>query len=239
MKFKVNKTKDYTVISNGHLKEKNMSLKAKGLLTLMLALPDEWKYSIGGLCELCLEGENAIKNALDELKQFGYLVIDKKTPDKTESKKIEYEYNIYEYPQKQGGGFQVLDNQGVDNQGVDKQGLENQGLLNTNISNTNILNTNKSLLVTAEELDKWFDATYKLYPRKVSKIQAKTTYEHKLRGLDKETAYEKSKSIYTTLKKQICIWQKEDRRLEYVPHLASWLNNNIEDSPFFKGNKAL
>lgn len=225
MKFKVNKTKDYTVISNGHLKEKNMSLKAKGLLTLMLALPDEWKYSISGLCELCLEGENAIKSALDELKQFGYLVIDKKTPDKTTSKKIEYEYNIYEYPQTQEGGFQ----------GVDNQGLENQGLLNTNISNT----YNKSLLVTAEDLDKWFNATYKLYPRKVSKIQAKTTYEHKLRGLDKETAYEKSKSIYDTLKKQILIWQKEDRRLEYVPHLSSWLNNNIEDSPFFKGNKTL
>lgn len=233
MKFKINKTQDYTIISNSYLKEREMSLKAKGLLTLMLALPDDWDYSINGLCELCVEGENAVKSGLKELKRFGYLVVNKILPDKTESKKIEYEYNIYEFPQNQGGGFQ-----GVDNQGLEVQVVENQGQLNTNILNTN----NKYISVDLpkqQDLDKWFEATYKLFPRKINKVQARQTYEHKLRGLKKSEAYDKSKSIYTTLKNQIAIWRSEQRRLEYIPHLSSWLNNNIEDSPHYRGNKRL
>jgi hypothetical protein len=71
---RVNKTSDYTIISNRHLKEKDMSLKAKGLLTLMLSLPDDWDYSINGLvANFCKENKIAIKNALNELKKFGYL----------------------------------------------------------------------------------------------------------------------------------------------------------------------
>ena len=73
--FRINKTKNFTVISNIHLKEKKMSLKAKGLLTLMLSLPEDWDYSIKGLISICVENRLAIRNALDELKEFGYLRI--------------------------------------------------------------------------------------------------------------------------------------------------------------------
>lgn len=137
--FRINKTADYSVISNRHLREKEMSLKAKGLLSLMLALPDDWAYSINGLVEICKEEESAINSTLKELKQFGYLSVDKLMPDKTKSGRIEYIYNIFEIPQ----GKQAPQKQGVENQGLEFQGVENQGQLNTNISNTELLNTNK------------------------------------------------------------------------------------------------
>ena len=73
-KIRVNKTKDYTVLSNHHLKNKNLSLKAKGLLSVMLSLPDDWDYSINGLSFICKENETAITSALDELKENGYLL---------------------------------------------------------------------------------------------------------------------------------------------------------------------
>ena len=131
---RVNKTSDYTIISNRHLKEKEMSLKAKGLLTLMLSLPDDWDYSINGLVAICKENKTAVKNTLNELKKFGYLTVTKLWANQTESKKIEYVYNVYEVPQS-------VENQDVENQGVGFLYLGNQPQLNTNKSITNKLNT--------------------------------------------------------------------------------------------------
>lgn len=140
--YRVHKTKDYTVMSNVHFREKGMSLKAKGLLSLMLSLPEEWDYSINGLCAICVENETSIKSALKELKLFGYLVVNKKMPNETSSGRIEYEYNIYENPQsseKQG-----IEKQGVENQPLEIQPLENQGQYNTNKLSTKELNIYKS-----------------------------------------------------------------------------------------------
>ena len=152
--FRVNKTSDYTVISNYHLKEKGMSLKAKGLLTLMLSLPENWDYSISGLASICAENETAIKTGLNELKKFGYLRISKIFPNKKRgNKKIEYVYEIFEKPLKedkrqkeQKTEEQMLESQAVENQGVENlplesQVVENQGQLNTKELNTNKLNT--------------------------------------------------------------------------------------------------
>ena len=127
MIFRINKTTDYSVISNRHLREKEMSLKAKGLLSVMLGLPDDWKYSINGLVAICKEEESAINSTLKELKIFGYLRVDKLMPNETKSGRIEYIYNIFESPQ-----LQVQKKQGLENQGLEFQGLENQGQLNNN-----------------------------------------------------------------------------------------------------------
>ena len=91
--FRVKKNKNYTTMSNFHLRDKNLSLKAKGLLSVMLSLPDTWDYSLNGLVSISKENETAIKTALNELKKYGYLVINKLLPNETESKKIEYIYN--------------------------------------------------------------------------------------------------------------------------------------------------
>lgn len=139
------KNKNYTVMSNTHLRDKNLSLKAKGLLSVMLSLPDNWNYSIAGLVAICKENETAIKSALNELKENGYLIVNKLKPSKATKGKIGYEYLIFETPDKeeqkklmkqsQEGGFL-----GVENLGVEIQGVENHGQLNTNIYNTNKLN---------------------------------------------------------------------------------------------------
>lgn len=126
--IRVNKTKDYTVMSNTHLKDKNLSLKAKGLLSIMLSLPDGWNYSIEGLISICKEGERAVKSTLEELKKYKYLVTTKLYPNQTESKRIEYIYDIFENPK--------IEKQEVQNVGLENVGLQNAGQLNTNNKNT-------------------------------------------------------------------------------------------------------
>jgi hypothetical protein len=143
--IRVNKTSNYTVMSNYHFREKEMSLKAKGLLSLMLSLPDNWDYSISGLVAICKENESAIKSTLNELKDFGYLIVTKRMPNQTESGRIEYEYNIYEQPiENQEEEEQEEEKQGIENLRVENQSVENQGQLNTNQSNTKESNNKKS-----------------------------------------------------------------------------------------------
>lgn len=143
--FRVNKNKDYTVMSNYHLRDKNMSFKAKGLLSMMLSLPDDWDYSIKGIASISKENEKAIKIILNELKELGYLRIIKLKPNETKSGRIEYIYDIYEMSeykkqeyQKQGVEFQE-----VEKQEVEKQEVEKVGQINTNIQNTKKQNTKK------------------------------------------------------------------------------------------------
>lgn len=143
--FRVEKNKDYTTMSNYHLRETKMSLKAVGLLSKMLSLPDEWDYSLTGLIAICKENETAIKSALDELKEFGYLETIKKMPNETSSGRIEYEYIIYEKPKQEG------EKQGVEFQGVEFQPVENQPQLNTKQSNTKQEETNNIDYIVGKE----------------------------------------------------------------------------------------
>lgn len=136
----MNKTKNYTVMSNEHLKDKRLSLKAKGLLSVMLSLPDTWDYSISGLVAICKESETAVKSTLNELKSCGYLVVTKKMPDETESGRIEYVYDIFEHAQTEK---QSVEKQGVENLGVESLGVENVRQLNTKETNTDKSSTNK------------------------------------------------------------------------------------------------
>lgn len=154
--FRINKNKNYTVMSNHHLKEKNMSLKAKGLLSQMFSLPDKWDYSIAGLVAINKEEETSIKNTLKELKEFGYLKITKLMPNETKSGRIEYVYDIYEFSQKQ-----EVEKQGVDFLGVEFLDVENKGQLNTKELNTKKLNNKyiymgkyKRIRLTKEQYEK-------------------------------------------------------------------------------------
>lgn len=158
MIFRVNKTKGFSVISNYHLQDKNLSLRAKGLLSLMLSLPDDWKFSIPGLASLCIEKEQAVKSSLDELKAAGYVVVTKLLPNQTASKRIEWLYDVYEKPQtedieeEQSPVEQPPDTQGVDTQGVVEQDIESQGIENQPLQNTKVLST--KLQNTKKEVSK-------------------------------------------------------------------------------------
>lgn len=139
--IRVNKTKNYTVMSNEHLNDKRLSLKAKGLLSVMLSLPDTWDYSISGLVAICKESETAVKSTLNELKSCGYLVVTKKMPNETESGRIEYVYDIFEHTQT---GKQLVEKQGVENLGVESLGVENVLQSSTKESSTDKSNTDES-----------------------------------------------------------------------------------------------
>ena len=136
--FRTEKNSNYTVMSNYHFREKNMSLKAKGLLSFMLSLPDDWDYSMAGLVSLCKENETAIKSALKELQDFGYVRIDKIYPDKSNTGRIEYVYNVFEKPVK--NEKQDIEKQDVENLCVENQCVENHRQLNTKKQNTKITN---------------------------------------------------------------------------------------------------
>lgn len=94
--FRVHKNENYTVLSNYHFKEKEMTLKAKGLLSLMLSLPESWDYSAAGLVTLSKDGKDSVSAALKELEKFGYL---KRTQAYNENGTFSgYDYEIFEKP---------------------------------------------------------------------------------------------------------------------------------------------
>ena len=129
--FRINKTKNYTVMSNYHLQDKNLSYKAKGLLSCMLSLPDDWNYSVRGLASISKEGIKAINSMLKELEENYYLKRERKQEN---NGRFYYEYNIYETPYTQKG---ITDN------GATLDGTQ----INTNIK----INNNK------DKIDKAFN----------------------------------------------------------------------------------
>lgn len=111
-------------------------------------------------------------------------------------------------------------------------------LKDNNTSNNITLKEINKESFSEEDLALWFSKVYEIYPRKVSKVKAKEMFERKLRGLDKETAYKKAIAIYRMLERQVEVWESEKRETSYLPYPASWLNDNVENSPHFnKGRK--
>ena len=95
--FRIERTRDYTVMSNHHLRDKGLSLKSKGLLSMMLSLPEDWNYTTRGLAKICKEGVDAIGGALRELEGAGYIV--RHQMRDRQGRISDTEYVIYEQPQ--------------------------------------------------------------------------------------------------------------------------------------------
>ena len=127
---RIHKTANFTVMSNYHFKEKGMSLKAKGLLSLMLSLPDDWNYSISGLVTLSKDGKDSVMSALAELEEFKYLVRNRTTNSKGQFSGIEY--NIFEQPQTENP---IADKQKEEKQKAEKSNAEKPPQLNTKLTN--------------------------------------------------------------------------------------------------------
>ena len=137
--IRVNHTEGFTVMSNYHLRDKNLSLKAKGLLSQMLSLPPEWDYSVSGLAAINQEKSTAIMTALKELKQNGYLTITRLNPDQTESGRFEYVYDVFELPQEK----QVIEKQVIEKQEAEKQDIENLCIEILSVENPQQINIDK------------------------------------------------------------------------------------------------
>ena len=146
---RVHKSKNFTVMSNYHFKEKGMSLKAKGLLSLMLSLPDTWNYSVSGLVTLSKDGKDSVMSALAELEKFRYLERERITNDKGQFAGIEY--HIFEQPQKEKP---IAANPIEENSALENPTAENRKQLNTNQSITkSIKNNTDELNIYYEELE--------------------------------------------------------------------------------------
>lgn len=135
-------------MSNYHFKEKKMSLKAKGLLSLMLSLPDTWDYSISGLTTLSKDGKDSVMSALAELEKFGYLTRERITNDKGQFAGVEY--NIYEEPQPKKP---VAEKQNEEKENTGKPNSANREQLNNSFNKElkdqvfELLNTNDPELI--------------------------------------------------------------------------------------------
>lgn len=151
--IRVNKTANFTVMSNHHFKEKKMSLKSKGLLSLMLSLPDSWDYSISGLVSLSKDGKDSVMSALAELEEFGYLTRTRTTDSKGRFSGIQYD--IFEEPQREKP---IAENQNSEKQNAEKSNAENPPQLKTkfikNVSNKELkeLNTDKDIYKEFENI---------------------------------------------------------------------------------------
>ena len=145
--FRVHKTKNYTVMANHHLQNTALSLRARGLLSIILSLPDGWNYSKAGLLKIVNESEFVLNNALDELKEHGYLEIEKHKPTDGNNR-YTYTYNIFEIP-RQDPNFQGLENQGLENYPIYKR----RNPSNTNKSITKIASNKTKETGFQETLD--------------------------------------------------------------------------------------
>lgn len=134
--FKIEKNQNYTVMSNHHLRDRNLSYKAKGLLSFMLSLPDDWDYSLACLCSISKESRDGIRSILKELQEHHYVEIEKVRGYKGY---FEYNYLIYEVPH-----FISLENE-QSNPDMENPHLDTPNVETTTQINTNIINTKKQI----------------------------------------------------------------------------------------------
>ena len=159
--FKIEKQKNYTVMSNYHLQDRNLSYKAKGLLSFMLSLPEDWDYSMKGLVAVSKENIKAIRSILNELKEHGYLKIKQIRGEKGYYK---YEYIIREIPLEV---LQEKNNPDTQKGYTDTGDTEKEHQINTNKQNTKeqIVKDVKSNLPFVD-LDELNPLTHKLIKNK-------------------------------------------------------------------------
>lgn len=204
--MRVNKTTDFTVMSNTHFKEREMSLKAKGLLSLMLSLPDEWDYSVSGLVSLSKDGKDSTTKALIELEKLGYVRRIRATDSK--GRFTGYDYDIYENPQPETPK--------TGNPLTENPSTENPPQLNTNILNTNQSNT-KELKTNNISLE--FETLWKLYPRKIGKPKALKAYQ---KARKNGVSFEDVKQGIENYNAEI---KAKQTGAEYIKHGSTWFNN--------------
>ena len=141
--FRVERNAGYTVMSNHHLRNKNLTLKAKGLLSQMLSLPEDWDFTLAGLSYINREKIDAIREAIRELEKAGYIVRSRERDEKGRLRGADYV--IYEQPQQPTSDLPTLENPTLDNPTLEKPTLENPTQINKDILNTNLPKKDKSI----------------------------------------------------------------------------------------------
>lgn len=228
--FRVEKTKDYTVMSNHHLRNSKISLKAKGLLSQMLSLPEGWDYTLAGLASINREGEDAISAAVKELEQHGY--IRRRRTQKPDGTFSGIEYVIYEEPVS---SEPLPENPEVDNPEVENPVPENPGQLNKD--NISPLNPPKGSDVPkkkkrkndykpqADTLPERFEKFWAFYRDHMPPDRNAGNRQQAIRAWDKLAPTDSlATSMAISLARQVksLAWASGVG----VPHASTWLNNH-------------
>ena len=219
--FRVERNTGYTVMSNHHLRNKELSLKAKGLLSQMLSLPEDWDYTLAGLSYINRESIDAIRTAVWELEKAGYITRRQGRDEK--GKMTAIEYTIYEQPQPPALDCPVLENPTADNptsenpmqlnKDIQKTDLSKKEKSNTDLSNNHsipILSPNPSPLreETAEPERKGMEAAdaYSVYEEI---IKDNIEYEHFIKHTDIDR--ERLDEIVSLILETVCTKRKTIR----------------------------
>ena len=180
---------NYTVVDNAIFKDKELSMKSIGLLCIMLALPDNWNYSIAGLVSIVSDGESAVRSALKELEEAGYF---RREQMREGGKILKTEYIISEYKNRE----KPL----VENPVVENPVVENQPQVITNKVNTNKSTTNNKYIYEQE-----FEKLWELYSEEVEK--GIIAYANYIKATNTEERYTKHGSSFFSQQ----AWQDEWR----------------------------
>lgn len=219
--YRRHKKSNYTCIDNHIFMDHSLSLKAKGLLTQIYSLPDDWEYSVKGLASLFSDGRDAVNNALQELIEHGYIIRSQKI--NKHGKFDGYEYDIYETPQ-----IKDADNPITENPLTDNPFTENQTQLNTKEVNTKKVITKvitkenekeENSFLSVEEV--MFEEFWKAYPqcfRKVNKKGCKSKFL-KIKNLK-----EIFPDIIDSLEMQKNSKQWREQEGQFIPAPLTWIN---------------
>ena len=210
------KNENFTIISNVFLKDRNLSIKAKGFLAVVMGLPSDWEFSINGICSIIKEGKTAIYNVIDELKDCGYCTV---VTCRDEKGRISgADYTFYEEPQ--------TEKQQEDNPCTENLNVDNQPQLNTNIIKdlSDKEERDKSL---SRKKDEFFEECWLLYNRKGSK---KKSFEQwrKLKEEEKEQA-----------KKHIVAYVESVSDIRYQKDFERYLRDKVFNNVVYKDGKTL
>ena len=208
--YRIHKEKDFSVIDNHLFKDKSLSLRGKGLLALILSLPDDWKYSIEGLSALVPDGRNTVIKSLDELMDLGYVV--RKQDHDSNGNFVGYIYDIYEKPFAQSPF-------------TENRKTEFGTVLNTNLLNTNIENTKNDITpVIPEKIAKrkeMFEQFWAAYPKCKRKLDKK--------GCERKfIKIENLEEIFPDIMASLEVWKKSSQWTkndgEYIPMTSKFIN---------------
>lgn len=131
--FRVHKTNNFTTVNNYLVRDEKLGLKEKGLMLVLLSLPENWDYSVLGLCTICKEAKNTINSILNKLEENEYL---ERRKIYENGKIKEWRYDIYEVPKNLYRNFQDIEKLDIENEPQLNKEIINKRIINNNTTNT-------------------------------------------------------------------------------------------------------
>ena len=181
------KNKNFTTISNVFLRDRNLSIKSKGFLAVVMGLPDDWEFSINGICSILKEGKTAIYNTIDELKQLGYCKV--VTNRDTQGRIVGNDYMFFEEPQQ--------DKQYLDEPYTENPNMDNQPQLNKEIIKDSIKKNKEEVYKTwRNDFETYLQIVYEAQAKLLNDIEFKKQKELYHENLDYELSLEKMLKEY-------------------------------------------